>query len=154
MKNVLQSGVSHYDIATILAAHNRLRNAIASGNETRKGFPSSANMVQLEWDQELAAISQSHASQCQFQHDFYECRRTGISDPKDSIIKLLIKCIAEKYTTVGQNLFLYRTSRTTVRQRWQHTIQLWYEELDIAPKSIVQQFMASRLNIGHFTQVS
>ena len=55
---------------------------------------------------------------------------------------------------VGQNLFLYRTSRPTVRQRWQHTIQLWYEELNIAPKSIVQQFKASQLNIGHFTQVS
>ncbi len=54
-----------------------MRNTIASGNETINGFPSSANMLMLEWDNELAAIAQSHASQCDFEHDCYQCRRTG-----------------------------------------------------------------------------
>jgi hypothetical protein len=61
---------------------------------------------------------------------------------------------SDKYEVVGQNLFLYRTSRPTLRTRWQYVIQLWYDELKIAPKSIVQQFQPSQLNIGHFTQVS
>ncbi len=73
----MKSGVSSLDIATIISAHNKLRNTIASGNETINGFPSSANMLMLEWDNELAAIAQSHASQCDFEHDCYQCRRTG-----------------------------------------------------------------------------
>ncbi|CAG2122408.1 unnamed protein product, partial [Medioppia subpectinata] len=109
------SGVSSYDIDLIIATHNRLRNSIASGNETNRGFPSAGNMLVLEWDDELAAVAQAHASQCLFQHDCYQCRRT------------------ERYATVGQNIFLYRTSRLSVRNRWQYAIQLWYDELSIAP---------------------
>lgn len=61
----------------ILDVHNHYRNLIASGKETKLGFPSASNMVALEWDNELAYVAQKHADQCQFQHDCYDCRKTG-----------------------------------------------------------------------------
>lgn len=61
----------------IVDTHNNFRNLIASGNETRLGFPSAANMLKMEWDNELAYVAQAHANQCKFEHDCYDCRRTG-----------------------------------------------------------------------------
>lgn len=58
--------------------HNYYRNLIASGNESNLGFPSAANMLTLEWDDELAYVAQKHANQCRFEHDCYDCRRTGM----------------------------------------------------------------------------
>lgn len=58
--------------------HNYYRNLIASGNESTLGFPSAANMLTLEWDDELAYVAQKHANQCRFEHDCYDCRRTGM----------------------------------------------------------------------------
>ena len=55
-----------------------MREKIASGSEMKKNkFLSAANMVFMEWDDELAEVAQAHADQCDFEHDCNECREVG-----------------------------------------------------------------------------
>jgi len=89
---VLRSGVTEEQREQIVEVHNRLRAKLARGEE-RRGRPgpqpAAADMLQMEWDAELAAIAQRHADQCTFDHDCAECRsvdRWG----------------------VGQNLYIYK----------------------------------------------
>ena len=42
---------------------SRLRSRVAAG-ETRQ--PGGSNMMELEWDEELARLAQAHADQCKF----------------------------------------------------------------------------------------
>lgn len=41
----------------------RLRSRVAAG-ETRQ--PGASNMMELQWDEELARLAQAHADQCKF----------------------------------------------------------------------------------------
>lgn len=70
-------GVDQQDRHMIIDEHNRWRNHLASGNESHRGFPSSADMLQFQWDDELAYVAQKHAEQCEFEHDCYDCRKTS-----------------------------------------------------------------------------
>uniref|UniRef100_A0A0C9RFK9 TSA: Tityus bahiensis Tbah00905 mRNA sequence n=1 Tax=Tityus bahiensis TaxID=50343 RepID=A0A0C9RFK9_TITBA len=70
--------VTESDKKTILDTHNQLRNKLASGKENQyQKLPSAANMMQMEWDDELAAIAQAHANQCKFEHDSGDQRAVG-----------------------------------------------------------------------------
>ncbi|GBO22521.1 Venom allergen 5, partial [Araneus ventricosus] len=75
--DIKRSGVSQQDIQEILRLHNQYRNDLALGKETRaKGgtLPKAADMLQMVWDEELAAIAQKWAENCDFNHDCDECR--------------------------------------------------------------------------------
>ena len=37
--------------------------------------PSASDMLELEWDEELAWLAQAHADTCSFGHDCNACRR-------------------------------------------------------------------------------
>ncbi|RWR99219.1 vespid v5 venom allergen-like protein, partial [Dinothrombium tinctorium] len=130
------SGLTTSDIELIISLHNELRNKIANGEQSKHGFPSAANMMEMEWDDELSSIAQWHASQCRFKHESYAERRSM------------------KFKLVGQNLFLLRKSRFDLQPKWSKIINLWYEELQIAPNSVVHNFNLHGLNIGHFTQMA
>ncbi|KAH9425603.1 Peptidase inhibitor 15 [Dermatophagoides pteronyssinus] len=131
-----EQGVDKKQRQLILDIHNYYRNLIASGNESNLGFPSAANMLTLEWDDELAYVAQKHANQCRFEHDCYDCRRT------------------ERYPVVGQNLYIYRTTRSKIDPDWRKVIREWYEEIKIAPPQVAFSFDLFQLNIGHFTQIA
>ncbi|RWR99116.1 vespid v5 venom allergen-like protein, partial [Dinothrombium tinctorium] len=45
-------------------------------------------------------------------------------------------------------------SRFDLQPKWSKIINLWYEELQIAPNSVVHNFNLHGLNIGHFTQMA
>lgn len=64
---VIQSGITPQEKATILEAHNRLRSAVAMG--LQPGQPGAQNMKEIVWDDELAARAQNWANQCTFKHD-------------------------------------------------------------------------------------
>uniref|UniRef100_A0A7S1BGG5 SCP domain-containing protein n=1 Tax=Corethron hystrix TaxID=216773 RepID=A0A7S1BGG5_9STRA len=52
--------------AEILADHNKFRSITALGNTDRQ--PAVADMIKLEWDEELAQSSKKHAEKCVWKH--------------------------------------------------------------------------------------
>ncbi|KAF8785542.1 CRISP/Allergen/PR-1 like protein [Argiope bruennichi] len=60
------------EISDIVNLHNNRRNDVASG---QTNLPPAKNMLQMEWDYELAAVAQSYANQCIYAHDKANCRR-------------------------------------------------------------------------------
>nr|CAD7256847.1 unnamed protein product [Timema shepardi] len=71
-------GFNQTEKDAIVNEHNRLRNIVALGKESRGSpgpQPSAANMNKISWDDELAGIAQRWVDQCQIDHD--SCRRCG-----------------------------------------------------------------------------
>ncbi|XP_073992764.1 scoloptoxin SSD552-like [Rhodnius prolixus] len=62
-EQLIQSGLIDADKKMVLDVHNELRNYVASGK--LKQYPAkSANMRELEWDDELELFAKRHAEQC------------------------------------------------------------------------------------------
>lgn len=55
---------------------------------------------------------------------------------------------------VGQNLYIYRTTRQRADSQWDTVIKEWYDEIKIAPADVWKSFDLHGLNIGHFTQIA
>ena len=69
---IVSQDLSDQDKRSALSLHNKFRSRVASGEEgrgTTGGQPTAANMRELVWDDELAAIAQRWAEQCSFGHD-------------------------------------------------------------------------------------
>ncbi|EEC12164.1 antigen 5/SCP domain-containing protein, putative, partial [Ixodes scapularis] len=131
----LQVGVSDAERELILDIHNQYRNRLASGDEMAHGLPAAADMMQLEWNEELATIAQKHASRCAIKTDCSDCRRV------------------ESFS-VGQNICNYKIrSRTTPSVYWRSTIAFWYEGIkQFHPRSI-DPYVYKPL-YGTFTQIA
>uniref|UniRef100_T1E6X4 CAP-Uro-1 n=1 Tax=Urodacus manicatus TaxID=1330407 RepID=T1E6X4_UROMN len=109
--------------------HNEFRNKIALGKETEpQQQPPAANMMQMEWDDELARVAQAHANLCKFEHD------TG---PQRQV---------ENFS-VGQNLYI----SPMVKIDWRKTA-VWYtsEVKDFYPQYREPYVFGT---YGHFSQI-
>ncbi|XP_064456977.1 scoloptoxin SSD976-like [Ornithodoros turicata] len=127
-------GVSEQEKETILRVHNELRSKLALGQIGE--FPQAADMIKLQWNDELAAVAQAHTEQCKFAHDTY----------KERITTLI------KWT--GQNVATISTTRANDTADWPTMINKWFVEYKDAPVSIVSNFVQTTGRpIGHFTQV-
>lgn len=116
----------------ILKLHNHYRNFIAGGNETN--MPPATNMLEMEWDDDLAKLAQAHANQCLFEHDCPACRSL------------------DKFPDVGQNLCLDRTTRRNPQPDWESCVRRWYDEVTLFSNSSRTPFEFD-LPTGHFTQM-
>ena len=58
----------------MLDEHNRLRSQLAVGGTSQ---PPAADMMELQWDTELARVAQARADSCVFQHECSDCRRVS-----------------------------------------------------------------------------
>lgn len=77
-KIIKQIGPTEEEKKLIVEEHNRFRQKVARGLETRGNpgpQPAASNMNDLKWNDEIAQIAQVWASQCQFSHD--KCRNTA-----------------------------------------------------------------------------
>ena len=104
-------------------SHNTYRARIAQGHEKegRPGpQPGAANMRELVWDPELAAIAQMHADQCEFEHDCSECRQV------------------DRFR-VGQNLYSYKQTTRKAPVNWVKAVTSWYEEVEMFSKRKVRE---------------
>jgi len=131
---VIHQGVSQKDAVTILHQHNQLRSLVATGQEARGApgpQPPAANMRQMEWDDELAVIAQSHANQCIFEHECGDCRRVSRFG-------------------VGQNLFISFQSNFQTKIEWPRAIRAWYDEVAEFSPNAIQPFQFSA-GVGHYT---
>ncbi|KAF8764811.1 CRISP/Allergen/PR-1 like protein [Argiope bruennichi] len=74
---IKRTGVSEVDKKLILKLHNQFRSKVAMGNEHGSlggSLPQAADMLQMEWDDELAAVAQKWTENCKWGHDCKECR--------------------------------------------------------------------------------
>ncbi|KAG8307751.1 hypothetical protein J6590_013446 [Homalodisca vitripennis] len=134
---VVYVGLDDDQRETILETHNKLRQKVALGNETKQ--PAAANMMKLTWNYEAENIAQRWTERCPIDHD--SCRRL-----KDG-------------TAVGQNIeFLHRyfkiTNRTEILDR---SVHQWYKEVTYLQPTSVYGFTSlhgiSNEIIGHYTAI-
>ena len=88
---LLSTGLTADMVENIVSSHNRLRARVARGEERAGrggGQPGAGDMMEVEWDVELARVAQAHADQCHFDHDCRACRAV------------------ERWPVVGQNLYI------------------------------------------------
>ncbi|CAG4914802.1 unnamed protein product [Colias eurytheme] len=75
-KQMLRTGgLTSYEKQAIVDAHNRLRQSVALGQVSSQ--PPAANMMEMVWDDELAATAQRWADQCTPAHDRAAQRDVG-----------------------------------------------------------------------------
>ncbi|XP_066974698.1 uncharacterized protein [Macrobrachium rosenbergii] len=124
------------EAAFIVSEHNRLRSRVATGQE-RRGSPGpqppAANMMLMEWDEELARVAQSHADQCIFMHECSACRRVSRFG-------------------VGQNLFTSAQMKRDNTAEWSVVINTWYNEVDVFNPNYIRPYQYTPA-IGHYTQM-
>lgn len=133
---ILGRGVTGEERREIVDLHNKFRAKLARGEE-RRGRPGpqpgAADMLEMEWDNELANVAQRHADQCVFDHDCSECRsvdRWG----------------------VGQNLYIYKQSLRLPARSWKKALTDWYDEVRLFSRKHVKPFQFSAA-IGHYSQM-
>ncbi|KAI5644483.1 cysteine-rich secretory protein family domain-containing protein [Phthorimaea operculella] len=108
-------GLSAYEKQAIVDAHNRLRQQVALGMISSQ--PPAANMMEMVWDEELAATAQRWADQCTPAHDQASQREVG-------------------RWPVGQNLAATWTTRPPSSQEdnepdFMKQINAWFDEVNI-----------------------
>jgi len=138
----LRHTVNDAEKKIIVDKHNELRRRIARGQETIGNMPKAANMMELEWDDELAKIAQRWANQCTWGHD--KCRVTS-----DGCYSKL---------GVGQNMAASgSTAISGASPNWEASIQSWYDEVKDYSASEIGNFTDVETDdgkeIGHFTQL-
>lgn len=123
------------DIKKIVHLHNMYRNQVATG---RTGLPQAANMLQMQWDPELAAVAQKYADQCRYEHDPSNCRRV-------------------MNFGVGQNIAIQRlTGGHTVPQAdWDFAVNDWFHEIIYFNQNDIYPFQPpSGSEYRHFSQLA
>ena len=105
-------GLTTQEKREALDEHNRLRSRVAMGSTNH---PSAGNMMELQWDEELATLAQRHADQCSFVHDSSDCRKVS-------------------RFRVGQNL-LRDKSISNERPDWRFAIESWFREIKDYPNA-------------------
>ncbi|XP_075740525.1 uncharacterized protein LOC142786768 [Rhipicephalus microplus] len=129
----LHEGVSEADRQLILDEHNAFRNRLASGAEAASGLPAAANMMYLEWNDELATVAQKLASMCAIKPDCADCRRV------------------ESFM-VGQNICNYKIrTQTAPPIYWRSTIAYWYNGVKQFPPAAISPYVY-RQYYGTFSQ--
>ena len=108
--NVYYRGLTQAEKQEALEQHNRLRSRVAVGSTNQ---PSAADMMELQWDDELASVAQRHADQCWFGHDCSDCRRV----PRFK---------------VGQNIYRAKDYKYEAPQ-WRQVIDSWFSEIKMFP---------------------
>ncbi|XP_030025578.2 venom allergen 5 [Manduca sexta] len=115
-KQLIKSGgLTAYEKQAIVDAHNRLRQSVALGQVSSQ--PPAANMMEMTWDDELAATAQRWSDQCITAHDRAAQRDVG-------------------RFPVGQNLAATWTTRPPTAPSdsepdFQKQINAWFDEVRI-----------------------
>ena len=115
----------------VVDTHNKLRSKVARGLTKQ---PPAGDMMELEWDDELAFVAQRHADQCEVGHDCGDCRKV-------------------RRFKVGQNVWRGRDSNY-FQPDWRYVVEDWFSEISFFPGG--SDILNYRLTpgTGHFTQIA
>ncbi|KAH7956079.1 hypothetical protein HPB52_005996 [Rhipicephalus sanguineus] len=98
---------------TILWVHNHYRSHLALGQLAN--FPSAANMLQLRWDDDLAAVAEARARRC--------IGPEGV---------LFTDTNEQRWTAdfplVGQNVLNQRSKEDRLSVNWEHVVRDWFKQ--------------------------
>ena len=86
---------------------------MATGRTGFSNQPPAADMMELQWDEELARVAQARADTCQFGHECRDCRRVA-------------------RFKVGQNIFRARDNRVESPE-WRYVIRSFWNEISLFP---------------------
>lgn len=145
--NIKNSGVSKDGIDHILKLHNKYRSQVAMGQETKAGgLPTASNMLQMVWDDELAAIAQKWANNCIYQHDCSQCRSVANFPVGQNIAYQDLICYKRQC--------LRSIKASDLEPDWATVIKDFYDEVKDFDKKMVPR-MQSRggKEVNHFTQI-
>jgi hypothetical protein len=129
--------LSNTDKRNILMAHNKYRNQVAYGL-TRLGsrLPLAKNMLQMYWNNDLAARAQQWANGCVYKHSSSTFRRMS-------------------WYTAGESIYLSWWSGRYQEMDWNRPINNWFNEINILNTNLIYSFNESGLTsgVGHLTQM-
>ena len=132
-RSLTGQGLNSKQIEDLLHVHNRFREYVAAGKETRTlggPLPQAANMGVMTWDEEIARIAQRWALQCHFGHD---------------------QCRALPNMKVGQNVAIAGSTAQGPPNITKLAV-MWYEkEVGLYNAGGVSSYQFS-MGYGHFTQ--
>ncbi|GBN91515.1 CRISP/Allergen/PR-1 [Araneus ventricosus] len=135
--DILDNQVTDDDKNMILDLHNRYREKVAIGKETfwpeRGGLPTASNMLEMEWDDELATVAQRRAETCEFKYDCDDCLKVDRFD-------------------VGQNLYRSWISESSSKDLWERMMKTFYNEVKNFNKEYVSSFKF-QADYGRFSQL-
>eukprot|EP00095_Tigriopus_kingsejongensis_P010540 maker-scaffold349_size200065-snap-gene-1.26 protein:Tk10540 transcript:maker-scaffold349_size200065-snap-gene-1.26-mRNA-1 annotation:"hypothetical protein DAPPUDRAFT_96576" len=131
----LKQGLDQNEVRTLVDVHNQLRSGLAQGQEGRGApgpQPSASNMLEMTWDEELAAVAQRWADQCQFAHD-------AVRD-------------VDRFK-VGQNVYITtRSHDQPLAMTINEGVMGWYDEVRDVDRQIVDRYQFASAT-GHYTQL-
>ncbi|CAG9841213.1 unnamed protein product [Diabrotica balteata] len=134
-KNFKVMQLDDEDRQLVLDVHNKLRNRVATGQETIGPQPSATNMQAMSYNKELEYIAQCHTNECVYHHD--TCRSTS------------------QWSWVGQSIMLqqYKGMKIDTKRMINSTIYGWYSEVAKYDPSWVSKFDTHGRTVGHYTQI-
>ncbi|GFX04268.1 hypothetical protein TNCV_3974171 [Trichonephila clavipes] len=144
--NIKYSGVSQDEIDHILKLHNKYRSQVAMGQETRAGgLPTASDMLQMVWDNELAAVAQKWADNCVYEHDCNECRAVANFPVGQNIAYQDLICYKRQC--------LRTIKPSDLDPDWASVMKDFYDEVNDFDKKLVPKFQPKGgKEINHFTQ--
>lgn len=132
-------GLNTEEKMSLLGAHNELRRRVAVG--LLPGFKPASNMLELEWDDELAAEAEAHASQC------------GASQHEEHGERKMLK-----FSSVGQNLGWEASSEPFLNHLNLPHMKAWAQVHKYIRGSLLRSYRSNdssigESGIGEFTQI-
>lgn len=122
-------GLSSDEKMGLLRAHNELRSKVAVG--LLPGLKPASNMLELKWDDELAAVAEAHASQC------------GTSQHEERSERKILR-----FSTVGQNLGWEASSEPFLNHLNLPHTEAWAKEYKHIWGNLLQSYRSNDSSIG------
>ncbi|KAH9367438.1 hypothetical protein HPB48_012214 [Haemaphysalis longicornis] len=131
---LIRTGINNTDKDAILHLHNHFRSQVAIGNTS--GLPPASDMLEMEWDEELARVAQAHANLCSPQPSCPSCIRI------------------EKFPFVGRTGCVIRSNSEDNTRDWEGCIRDMHGEASRIPSASSNSPLKTTRGAESFSQLA